>query len=155
MAELFPVQHWREGFATVYDCDRSALDTAGAGGACPDRQTGGVTTAHPEIACDELRQKIDDGDRFVLVDALSTISYAGAHLPGAIHIPPERVDTLAPRRIPDQGTEIVVYCSSPSCVSSAQVASTLVELGYTNVRHFAGGKDAWRSAGHPLEGGRV
>jgi len=114
-----------------------------------------MAAALGQITCEELRKKIDGGDEFALVDALSTISYAGAHLPGAIHIPPERVDALAPRRIPDQGSEVVVYCSNPKCVSSVQVASKLVELGYTNVRHFAGGKDEWRGAGLPLEGGRV
>jgi rhodanese-related sulfurtransferase len=114
-----------------------------------------VTTTLPEITRDELRQKIEAGDRFVLVDALSTISYAGAHLPGAVHIPPERVDALASRRIPDRDALVVVYCANPSCVSSVEVAQRLVELGYTSVRHFAGGKDEWRNAGLPLEGGRV
>ena len=114
-----------------------------------------MATVLDEITREELRQKIDTGHPFVLVDALSTISYAGAHLPGAVHIPPERVDALAPRRIPDQDTEVVVYCQNPSCVSSVQVALRLVELGYTDVRHFAGGKDEWRNAGLPLEGGRV
>jgi rhodanese-related sulfurtransferase len=108
-----------------------------------------------EISCEELRQKVENGDAFVLVDALPTIAYAGAHLPGAVSIPPERLDTLAGRRIPDLDTEVVVYCANPACVSSVQVARRLVELGYTNVRHFAGGKDEWRSRGLPLEGGRV
>lgn len=48
-----------------------------------------------------------------------------------------------------------MYCSNPDCESSVTVAARLVELGYTNVHHFAGGKQAWREAGLPLEGGRV
>lgn len=114
-----------------------------------------MATALREITREELWQKLEAGDELVLVDALSTIAYAGAHLPGAVHIPPDRVDALAPRRIPDQDTEVVVYCANPSCVSSVDVARRLVALGYTDVRHFAGGKDEWRNAGLPLEGGRV
>ncbi len=108
-----------------------------------------------EIDCETLRQKIADGEAFVLVDALPAIAYAGAHLPGATNIPPARVDELAARRIPDEDTEVVVYCANPDCESSVEVAQRLIELGYRNVRHFSGGKQAWRDAGLPLEGGRV
>jgi rhodanese-related sulfurtransferase len=114
-----------------------------------------MATALGEIDCDELRRKIEDGDDFVLVDALPTIAYAGAHLPGAVSIPPERLDTLAARRIPSLDSDVVVYCANPSCESSVEVARRLIELGYMNVRHFPGGKDEWRSRGLPLEGGRV
>ena len=114
-----------------------------------------MSTALVEIDREELRQKIECGEDFVLVDALPSIAYAGAHLPGAISIPPERLDTLAERRIPSLDTDVVVYCANPSCESSVQVAQRLVELGYRNVRHYAGGKQDWRDAGLPLEGGRV
>jgi rhodanese-related sulfurtransferase len=89
------------------------------------------------------------------VDALSPIAFAGAHLPGAINITPDRVDTLAERRIPDRDAEVVVYCQNPECESSVTVAARLVELGYTNVLHYSGGKQEWREAGLPLERGRV
>lgn len=114
-----------------------------------------METTLDEITTDDLREKIERRDDFVLVDALGPISYAGAHLPGAINIPPKSCDDLAARRIPDLGTEVVVYCAGPDCESSVEVAERLVELGYSNVRHFAGGKQAWRDAGLPLEGGRV
>ena len=91
----------------------------------------------------------------MLVDALAPMAYAAAHLPGAVNIPPDRVDELAPRRIPDHETEVVVYCANPDCVSSVEVGERLVALGYRNVLHYAGGKQDWRDAGLPLEGGRV
>jgi rhodanese-related sulfurtransferase len=33
------------------------------------------------------------------------------------------------------------------------VGNRLVELGYRNVQHYAGGKKEWVEAGLPLEGG--
>jgi rhodanese-related sulfurtransferase len=114
-----------------------------------------MATALREIDRDELRQKIEGGDTFVLVDALGPISYGAAHLPGAINITPERVDSIADRRIPDRETTVVVYCAGPECESSVEVAQRLVELGYLNVLHFPGGKESWREAGLPLEGSRV
>ncbi len=103
----------------------------------------------------QLVEMIDRGDGFVLVDALSPISYAATHLPGAVNITPETVDERAARRIPDHDTEVVVYCMNPTCDSSQIVAHRLLELGYANVLHYPGGKDEWTAAGLPLEGGRA
>ena len=104
------------------------------------------------ITADELRRKLDAGDDFVLVDALAPMVYAHSHLPGAINLPPSAVEpTRLARRIPDRDTEIVVYCSNPNCDDSVLAAQRLQELGYTNVRHYPGGKDEWRAAGFPLE----
>lgn len=114
-----------------------------------------MTTALRDISREDLWRKIEGGDAFVLVDALGPISYAAAHLPGAVNITPQRVDTLAERRIPDRETTVVVYCAGPDCDSSVEVAERLVELGYTNVLHFSGGKESWKDLGLPLEGGRV
>jgi rhodanese-related sulfurtransferase len=114
-----------------------------------------MATTVADIDTDTLSRKMENGDELVLVDALSLISYAASHLPGAINLPPERVDDLAPWRIPDLAAEIVVYCAGPTCTSSVEVAERLIELGYGNVCHYAGGKRAWADAGLPLEGGRV
>src|SRR5439155_23188817 len=102
----------------------------------------------PIVTVDELSRKLEDGDPFVLVDALAPMVYAHSHLPGAINLPPLNVDpTVVARRIPDPHTEIVVYCANPDCADSGLTAQRLVALGYTNVRHYPGGKDEWREAG--------
>jgi rhodanese-related sulfurtransferase len=98
---------------------------------------------------------MEAGDDFVLVDALSPMSYALSHLPGAINLTPGFVDGRARRRIPDLDTEIVVYCHSLECDSSVAVGNRLLELGYRNVRHYAEGVRDWTDAGFPLEGGRA
>jgi rhodanese-related sulfurtransferase len=109
----------------------------------------------PRIERASLLEMIERGDAFVLVDALPPMSYAASHLPGAINIPPPSVDERARHRIPDLDTELVVYCSSSTCLTSVEVAQRLLELGYRNVRHYLGGKADWIEAGLPLEGGRV
>jgi rhodanese-related sulfurtransferase len=78
--------------------------------------------------------------------------YAHSHLPGAINLPSSGIDPArVARRIPDPQTEIVVYCSSSDCDDSVATAQRLQELGYTNVRHYTGGKNEWRDVGLPLE----
>lgn len=101
---------------------------------------------------EELWGKIQNGDDFVLVDALAPIAFARTRLPGAVNVTPDWVDSRARHRIPDQATEVVVYCADEGCDSSVIVGRRLLELGYRNVRHYAGGKRDWVEAGLPLEG---
>jgi rhodanese-related sulfurtransferase len=104
------------------------------------------------ITADELLQKLGRGDDFVLIDALAPMVYAHSHLPGAINMPPSRVEpTRCSKRMPELDTEIVVYCANPECDDSIVTAERLQALGYTNVRHYAGGKDEWKQRGLPLE----
>jgi rhodanese-related sulfurtransferase len=106
----------------------------------------------PEITADELKQKLDRGDEFVLIDALAPMVYAHSHLPRAINMPPAAVEaTRCSKRMPNLDTEIVVYCANSNCEDSTATGRRLQGLGYRNVRHYAGGKDEWRELGMPLE----
>ena len=105
-----------------------------------------------QIDRDQLWQKIQAADDFVLVDALAPIAFARTRLPGAVNITPDWVDSRARSRLPDKTKDVVVYCENENCESSVIVARRLVELGYTNVRHYPGGKRDWIAADLPLEG---
>lgn len=64
------------------------------------------------ISRDELKRKIDRGDKFRLVETLAPEKFRHSHLPGAINLPWNRVEELAPTLLPDKNAEIVTYCSS-------------------------------------------
>jgi len=66
------------------------------------------------ISRDELKQKIDRKDDFTLVETLPKMAYDHAHLPGAINLPPDQLNVLAPTLLPDKNADIVVYCASPT-----------------------------------------
>ena len=66
------------------------------------------------VSREELKAKMDRGEAFTLVETLAEVAYQHAHLPGAINLPPDRVQELAPRLLPDKGAEIIVYCASPT-----------------------------------------
>jgi rhodanese-related sulfurtransferase len=66
------------------------------------------------ISRDELKQKIDRKDDFLLVETLPATAYHHSHLPGAINLPPDIVTTLAAQLLPDKGADIVVYCAKPT-----------------------------------------
>jgi rhodanese-related sulfurtransferase len=108
----------------------------------------------PNITREQLKEKMDRGDDFVLVEALSPRHYESSHLPGAINLPYEFVDA-AEKVLPDKSAEIVVYCMNPGCLASAEEARELEEMGYKRVLHYAAGKQDWIKAGLPVEGKRA
>ena len=61
------------------------------------------------ITREELKEKMDRGDDFVLLEVLREASYQRAHLPGAIRL---QDTNRAAELLPDKGAEIVAYCSN-------------------------------------------
>jgi rhodanese-related sulfurtransferase len=106
-----------------------------------------------KITLEELRDRLDRGEELILVEALGPAYYEEAHLPGAINIPHDQVDELAPALLPDKDAQIVVYCSNGPCPNSGIAARRLVQLGYTQVRDYHEGKAEWIAAGLPTESG--
>jgi rhodanese-related sulfurtransferase len=103
-----------------------------------------------EITRQELITKIREHARFVLVEALPPASYEAGHLPGAINLPLDAIQSSAAVLAPEKDAEIIVYCSGPTCQNSHVAARKLTSLGYERVRVFSGGKAEWTQAGHPL-----
>lgn len=103
-----------------------------------------------EITRDELKQKLDHPKKFTLIDALPPETYRQGHLPGALNMPPEQVERLATSMLPQKDNEVIVYCAGPSCHASEDVALQLVDMGYSHVRRYVGGKMDWIDAGLPV-----
>ena len=58
-----------------------------------------------------LKEKMDRGDDFLLLEVLGEASFNREHLPGAVRYEGrDQVEALAP----DRSAEIVAYCSSPT-----------------------------------------
>lgn len=62
------------------------------------------------ISRNELHEKIVRGDPFHLFEVLPTMYWRKHHLPGAVSLPPDQVETLVPQLVPDKRAEIIVYC---------------------------------------------
>jgi rhodanese-related sulfurtransferase len=68
----------------------------------------------PTISRFELKKRIDSKRPFTLVETLAPEKFARGHLPGALNLPPDQIEQLAPTLLPDKHAEIVVYCASPT-----------------------------------------
>ena len=133
-----------------------ATATASPGNSASNDNPEAITTSEALISREELLARLAStpADRgLYLLEALPEMYYRKGHLPGALLFPhtevPERAARLLPP--PAQAPEIVVYCASVTCQNSHQAARQLRELGYANVRVYAGGKKEWEAAGLPLE----
>ncbi|WP_433611773.1 rhodanese-like domain-containing protein [Prescottella agglutinans] len=103
------------------------------------------------ITRDELTEALNRGE-VTLLDTLGPAYYAKMHIPGALNLVEDEVESLAPQLIPDRNAEIVTYCANVACRNSELVAGRLEALGYTNVRRYREGIADWEAAGLPVEG---
>jgi rhodanese-related sulfurtransferase len=103
-----------------------------------------------EITRQELIEKIREHARFVLVEALPPAYYEAGHLPGAINLPLDAIQSNTDLLPSEKETEIVVYCAGPTCQNSHVAARKLASLGYTQVRVFTGGKAEWTETGNAV-----
>ncbi len=86
-----------------------------------------------------VKQKLDAGEKIILLDVRQPEEYAHGHLQGAILIPigelPDRYREL------NADQEIIVYCHSGGRSSAA--TKMLLRLGFENVKNMKGGIIAW------------
>jgi len=106
------------------------------------------------ISRQDLLAKLESRQPLILIEALPERYYLEGHLPGAVHLPHDRVRELAPALLPDKAATIVTYCASATCQNSHIAADTLHAMGYGDVSVYAGGKQDWAEAGLSLDSGR-
>jgi adenylyltransferase/sulfurtransferase len=92
-----------------------------------------------EIDVVELKQKIDRGDSFVLIDVREPHEHRICSIPGARLIPlgefPKHVGEF------DPNADIVIHCKSG--MRSAKACAVLRQNGFQHVRNVVGGILAW------------
>jgi rhodanese-related sulfurtransferase len=64
------------------------------------------------ITREQLKAKMDWREDFTLVETLPPSSYREVHLPGALLMPLDLVEPLAPELLPDKQAQVVLYCAS-------------------------------------------
>lgn len=116
--------------------------------ATPDGRTLAIPLA-------EARSLFENGGA-VFLDARPALEYAEGHIQGALSLPAQEFDVHFDRlmdRIPDTKT-LIAYCDGESCELSKDLAKTLLELGFPNVRVLINGWTIWKNDGLPVEAGK-
>ena len=102
---------------------------------------GGSANNYREISMDEAVKMMKDESNYIILDVRRPDEYAEGHIPGAINVPNEEIDTAEIAELPDKSQLILVYCRSGR--RSKEAAKKLAKLGYTNIVEFGGIND-WK-----------
>ena len=102
-----------------------------------------------ECRVGDVKQRLDQGEKFHLVDVREESEYAAGHLPGAKHIGKGVIERDIEKVIPDLDAPIVLYCGGG--FRSALAGENLQRMGYTNVWSMDGGWSGWLEHGYPVE----
>lgn len=108
-----------------------------------------ASTKVPDISQSELAAAIAAKSVTVL-DVNGTDSFKEARIPGAIDFIAQE-KTIASLLPKDKGALVVAYCGNEYCSAYLAAATVAMELGYTNVKHFAPGIDGWKKSGAKTE----
>lgn len=95
----------------------------------------------------EVKRRLDAGEKFYLVDVREADEWARGHLPGAIHLGKGILERDIEKMIPDMAAPIVLYCGGG--FRSALAADNLQKMGYADVFSMDGGWRLWLEAGYP------
>lgn len=102
-----------------------------------------------EITVEEIKQAIDRGDKFAIVDVRTATEFNNGHIAGSINLPLDVLRKSIKSIVPDKNTILYTYCLSGS--RSSQAVDLLESLGYLNVYSMKNGLLGWRVRKFPLE----
>lgn len=102
-----------------------------------------------ECTVDDVKRRLDAGERVTLVDVREESEYAAGRLPGAVHLGKGVIERDIEKTIPDPATPLVLFCGGG--FRSALAADAIQKMGYTNVVSMDGGWSGWTAKGYPTE----
>jgi rhodanese-related sulfurtransferase/predicted transcriptional regulator len=82
-----------------------------------------------------------------VLDVRPAEEYAAAHIPGAINVPLDKLESFL-SRLPKR-KEVVAYCRGPYCLMSFDAVEALRTRGW-RARRLENGLPEWRAAGLPV-----
>jgi len=108
-------------------------------------------SAYPKLTpADTIKSQLDAHARFALLDARAPSDYVHEHITGAVSVPfYDPTPYLA--KLP-KNTWLVCYCGCPHA-ESGELASKLVEAGFTKVTVLDEGLGVWKQRNYPTRSG--
>jgi rhodanese-related sulfurtransferase len=102
-----------------------------------------------EVSPAEAKKMMDSDASVIVLDVREPDEFEKGHVPKATNIPRGLLEFKVAKEIPNKDAQILVYCKSGG--RSCLACSTLLEMGYKNVKSIAGGWKAWLGAGYAVE----
>lgn len=105
----------------------------------------------------ELKELLEGGEKFTLLDVMPPEYHAAMHLPSAKNCCVYEVTflQLVEKTAPDKEHRLVVYGSSAHSLASTTAAEKLERAGYMQVLDYRGGLEDWLEGALPVERGEA
>jgi rhodanese-related sulfurtransferase len=103
------------------------------------------------ITKEDLKARIERGDKFRLVDVRDTPDYEREHIPGAVHLLIAEMNPQKAESMFAKNDLIVTYSLDADCPAKRIAAQKLLDYGFRNVLAYEGSWKDWKSAGYPTE----
>ncbi|MBI4097906.1 MAG: rhodanese-like domain-containing protein [Candidatus Levybacteria bacterium] len=100
------------------------------------------------VAAQDLKNKIDSGEKVVIVDVRTPAELVRGRITGAINIPLDFFEDSIEKKVPDKNANVYLYCLSGS--RSILAAKIMEQKGYKNVFNLLSGLLGWRAKGFSL-----
>jgi rhodanese-related sulfurtransferase len=100
-----------------------------------------------ETNVEDVKRRMDAGEKFLLVDVREDNEWANGHLPGAVHMGRGIIERDVENKVPDPSAKMILYCGGG--FRSALSADNLQKMGYKNVESMDGGWKGWVDVGFP------
>ena len=103
------------------------------------------------ITTEELKEKMDKGEDFILVDVRDTPEYEEEHIVGAVHLLISEMNEQKVNSMFDKDEQIITYSEDINCPAKKIAAEKLIEYGFKNVIAYEESWKAWKEADYPTE----
>ena len=103
------------------------------------------------ITAEQLVRSLREENIEEFWNVLTAEYFGGELIPGSRWVPLDTVGREASAKKLRKDAPIIVYCSGTSCPNSRDAATKLATLGFSNVRLFEGGLEAWAATGRGVE----
>ena len=94
-----------------------------------------------DIDVASVKQMLDGGEKFTLLDCREPAEVATAKITGSTHIPMREIPSRLAELGGDEAARVVVHCHHGG--RSLRVTQFLRQQGFTQVQNMSGGIDAW------------
>jgi len=96
----------------------------------------GLFSRGNSISAQEAHRRMEQGEKFVLLDVRTQQEYKQVRIKGAKLMPVREIDSRAEKELTDKDVPILVYCQTGARAGSA--VKILSRMGYANVVSFGG-----------------
>ncbi len=93
-----------------------------------------MITKSGQISAKDALEKLRNGA--LVIDVRSPGEFSSGHLPKAINIPLDEIESALPKRVKDKNQMLLLHCASG--MRSGMAKSKLIGMGYTNAFNLGG-----------------